>query len=626
MSTAATIDIDALLQPISDEKPGGRSLAYEPDYDQMREARRSEDDAPQGDWQRATKLAEWDRVIQIGTECLRKKSKDLQVAAWLTEAFARSFGFAGIRDGLRLMAALQDRYWESYYPAVDDGDLESRWGPFEFLNNDKLLPLIIRSIALTNASGEKQYSFVRWQESRATDNAAKKSPDLLQSLIAEGKIGGEQFDEAVRQTSRRFYETLSADLSEATEAFKALDSSTDSHFGRDAPGLSNVRKALDDVRKWLDPVVVRKRIEEPDAETAPRSAEEPTEVSSESAGSDESVEPESTPAPAAVRITAARSRPATGPIGGVEDARARIAEAAAYLRQNEPRSPAAYLVVRALRMGELYAEAEVSHTGQLPSPTSETRQLLKRLCAAGDWEQLLNSTEQALASPEGRAWLDPHRYSLMAMSSSSSPDPSTASKAVKSWIRMILTDFPSLASAELRDDTPAANSETRAWIQAEILGDFPQETQTQTAPSPVLPSFEVRSPSSDGEQEPDAWELALADVRSGRIADGIQRVRRAVASASSGREKFLRKLQLAELCLMVGSHRVALPLLEELARVVDDFRLEQWEDEGLCARVWGALYRCLKAQGTNGTSDRLEQVYTRLCRLDIGQAMSYGND
>ena len=41
---------------------------------------------------------------------------------------------------------------------------------------------------------------------------------------------------------------------------------------------------------------------------------------------------------------------------------------------------------------------------------------------------------------------------------------------------------------------------------------------------------------------------------------------------------------------MVGNHRVALPLSEELARQVDEFRLEQWEDESLIARVWVRLY------------------------------------
>ena len=45
MSTPATIEIEQLLQPISAERASGRSLAYEADYDQIREARRCDDGA-----------------------------------------------------------------------------------------------------------------------------------------------------------------------------------------------------------------------------------------------------------------------------------------------------------------------------------------------------------------------------------------------------------------------------------------------------------------------------------------------------------------------------------------------------------------------------------------------------
>jgi type VI secretion system protein ImpA len=98
-------------------------------------------------------------------------------------------------------------------------------------------------------------------------------------------------------------------------------------------------------------------------------------------------------------------------------------------------------------------------------------------------------------------------------------------------------------------------------------------------------------------------------------------------TAATGRDRFLRKLQLAELCLMANHHRVALPLSEDLARQVDEYRLEQWEDEQLSARVWGALYRCLRASAADtGSPERLQQAFTRLCRLDINQAMMLGDE
>ena len=77
---------------------------------------------------------------------------------------------------------------------------------------------------------------------------------------------------------------------------------------------------------------------------------------------------------------------------------------------------------------------------------------------------------------------------------------------------------------------------------------------------------------------------------------------------------------------MAKNYRVALPISEDLAQQVDEFRLEDWEDPQLSARVWGALYRCLRgSDAANDSSDRLQQV-TRLCRLDIGQGLMYGDE
>ena len=116
----------ALLGPIAEDRPSGRSLVYEPEYDALRDARRSDDDTPQGDWLRRTKSAQWDRVVALGTSLLKEETKDLQVAAWIVEALARLHGFAGLRDGLALVRAIQERFWDSYFPEIEDGDVESR--------------------------------------------------------------------------------------------------------------------------------------------------------------------------------------------------------------------------------------------------------------------------------------------------------------------------------------------------------------------------------------------------------------------------------------------------------------------------------------------------------------------
>jgi type VI secretion system protein ImpA len=81
---------DDLLNPIAGENPSGASLRYDPLFDKIKEARREDDDAPQGEWAHERKAADWKQVIKLAGEALATKSKDLQLAAWLTEATLRT--------------------------------------------------------------------------------------------------------------------------------------------------------------------------------------------------------------------------------------------------------------------------------------------------------------------------------------------------------------------------------------------------------------------------------------------------------------------------------------------------------------------------------------------------------
>lgn len=620
MPTPPVLDLEAILPPIPGANPSGKSLAYEPAYDDLREARRVEDATLQGDWQRKPKTADWERVIDLGTELLTRESKDLQIAAWVVEALARRFGFAGLRDGFLLLRELQERFWETCYPENEDGDLEPRCGPYGFL--DRVLPTLIRDLPLTSGFGEERYGYFGWQESRTTENVGLKNPELMAALIAEGKLTAKQFDDAVAQTPRVFFETLVDDLNQCAENLKGLDASLDTRFGRDAPGLVNVRRALDDCRTLLRPILETKRALEPDPED--ESEEAAAETESEEAPAEEAdgdepsvAAPRRRPRPAA--------RAASGPIADVPDAHERIRESAAYLRENDPASPVPFLAVRALRMAEVYGASDPLDAMLCEAPASPVRLALKRLMAEGEWAQLLEQAEQAISRPEGRAWLDPHRYALAAMASSDT-DRTAAANACRSLLRAFLADFPSLPDAELGDGTPTASAETRAWLRDEIL---PQPSAAAGFPELTIPEPPPPAPAASGgaDSTPDTWSTAMDLARANRAPEAIDLIRRAMSTASTGRERFHRKLELAELCLMVNRQHVALPLCEDLARQMDEFRLEEWESEALCARVWAAYYRCLRSPGAvTGTDERLRQVFARLCRLDVNQASTFASD
>jgi len=104
---APVIDLDAMLQPISEEAPAGENLRYAGIYDEITEARRADDDLNQGDWQTDLKFADYKRVIDLAVPALTTKTKDLQIAAWLSEALIKEKGFAGLRDSIKLLTGLQ---------------------------------------------------------------------------------------------------------------------------------------------------------------------------------------------------------------------------------------------------------------------------------------------------------------------------------------------------------------------------------------------------------------------------------------------------------------------------------------------------------------------------------------
>ena len=128
---------------------------------------------------------------------------------------------------------------------------------------------MIRKQPLTVEFKGDRYSFYRYKESRDTTNIGVKDKAAMQALIVKGKIAAETFDDAVSAGNRAFYEAITADVLEAEAAFKELEQGTDARFGRAAPSLRNVRKALEDCRQILEPLLAQKRLKEPDPEPVP---------------------------------------------------------------------------------------------------------------------------------------------------------------------------------------------------------------------------------------------------------------------------------------------------------------------------------------------------------------------
>jgi type VI secretion system protein ImpA len=310
-----TIDIDAILAPIPGDNPAGEDLRYTPIYDEIKEARRADDALEQGDWQHEIKTSDWNKVITIAVKALTQKTKDLQIAAWLTEALVSTEGFGGLATGLRILTGFLSEYWEHVYPEIEDEDLDFRIGPFEFIN-DKLWPSIKR-VSITDTSAAPGYSWLKWQESRQVGYEAdthnqygdvdENKKSARDESIAEGKLTGEDFDSAVALSSKAFYESLAENLALCMEAFRKLDETVDEKFGSDAPRLSEIKEAIEDCERLAAKILKEKKDREPAPEPEPqKDAEEsnPVEGIGEEVESEASILAEGAPSAAAGPIPA----------------------------------------------------------------------------------------------------------------------------------------------------------------------------------------------------------------------------------------------------------------------------------------------------------------------------------
>lgn len=104
-------------------------------------------------------LGSWVALAEGATAILTERSKDLEVAAWLTEALLRTGGIAGIADGFALLDGLIETFWDDgLWPAADEDGDEGRLAPLFGLfgrggTGTLLQPL--RLVPLSDRSGDR---------------------------------------------------------------------------------------------------------------------------------------------------------------------------------------------------------------------------------------------------------------------------------------------------------------------------------------------------------------------------------------------------------------------------------------------------------------------------------------
>ncbi|WNZ56679.1 type VI secretion system protein TssA [Microbulbifer sp. MKSA007] len=243
MAFPNTINIDELVAPISEDNPVGEDIREDrsptSDYYSIKDARNSARAAERSamfDDADTDLLAPWRDVAKAAENILGKKSKDLEVASWYTEALIRLHGFIGLRDGLQVIDSLVEQYWEGLYPLPDEDGLETKVAPLTGLNGDGgdgTLLMPIRSAGITPEGDYGDYSFFQFQQARDADRIA--DDDAKAARIETLGYNLEQIDQCVNSASGEWAQNLVQTIEAALGHFKTINDSLRQSCGHDAP-------------------------------------------------------------------------------------------------------------------------------------------------------------------------------------------------------------------------------------------------------------------------------------------------------------------------------------------------------------------------------------------------------
>ena len=245
-----------LLQPISTERPCGEDLSYDLLFREIREARRFDD----------LEQPSWNLVAELCSDALIRRTKDLTLISYLTEAAVHLDGFKGLSDCLRLTREIVVEFWDKgLIPRIEDGDMDYRSGAFGLLN-DKI-PDAMTQVPITAGPG---YNFSRFRQAQlmGTESTIAQTGgerrETLDGYRRQGWITMDAFDGAVNTTPRKAFEAIYAAFDEARKEFNSLSAVLDQKFGEASPSLGNARGVFDGMGDILKLMLKKKRDQEPD--------------------------------------------------------------------------------------------------------------------------------------------------------------------------------------------------------------------------------------------------------------------------------------------------------------------------------------------------------------------------
>jgi len=335
----AVIDIEKLLQEVSPDSPSGEDVEYDPAFREMVNAALPKPPPEFGpDKDNPPEPPDWRKVQQKALELLAR-SKHLRPAVYLSRALLDSQGFSGLRDGLRLLRGLLERYWKTCYPQLDPADEydPSRRNIIDDLNSSEFMLNDIRRITLLDLPRLGRFNV---RDINLTDKVVKLPAGPDKQLTDLTEIAADFIEKRGEaesiQTAASDVRGCIAAVRDCMDGANALQSYVAEQAGAaNAPQLDDLIKALKEIEyalQQIDVTLAEQLAQQGIAEPLPAGVAETPGVS----------DPDSGLQPAMPLVT--------GEVTSRDDVIRWLDKLCEYFKRSEPSSPVPILLRRAKRL------------------------------------------------------------------------------------------------------------------------------------------------------------------------------------------------------------------------------------------------------------------------------------
>lgn len=356
--------LGSFLEDISPSLPEGDSLRYDPIYDSIKEAQRADDDLPKGIWAQDIKVSDWHKVERLCIEALQKESKDLQLCAWLTEAWLFLYGLEGISFGLDVFAHIAEKYWTTVHPQIEPtGDKGFRLSPYNWLNEKLSDRLKVISITQKNDPIDSDdLTFADYVGLKNHWGNKTGGESIPKDKVEDVK----EFEKSIALTSQQFFLDFKGCCQTLVEKSTVIEGFVTKQCNEsdDIPSLYRFRMVLEEMMAFAEQAL---KIKGEEKNVSPGTAPEDTYSGEKSltvkkpADGDKALDHSNNPQ------FMMKSR---------EEAYQTIQQAADYLERLDPHSPVPPMIKRAVRWGKMPLKDVLKEVIKEPLALKEVKTLL----------------------------------------------------------------------------------------------------------------------------------------------------------------------------------------------------------------------------------------------------------